>query len=262
MMKKFLTGFALCFVVIGFAICGLAGCGKKEQEPIEPLVETITFAEMEEYFAENDSYLAFADGFKVKYKVEGSDGKTFSYVDGTVIMYNAYTDVRAAVSILPQTKIQISGDAYLKDGDVYADINFSPKFWVEEGYDIDEYALKCQETISEFVECIRDLPQINGYPEGVISELANKSEVVVEKTTDLQTGKVTFVVYAGENPNSFAKFSFNQFNELSTFEAKIVADENGLENKFVYLEMLEVDHNTRIPYPEGYENYADASARE
>lgn len=261
-MKKFLTSFALCFVVIGLAVCGLAGCGKKQQEPAEPIVETITLAEMEEYFEENDSYLAFVDGFAVKMKIESANGQTFSYIDGTVILYNAYTDVRASVSLLSQTNIKISGDAYLKEGDVYADINFSPKLWVEYGYDIDGYILKCQETVSEFVDYVRELPEINYYPEEIIADLAERPEVVVEKTTNLQTGEVVFALYAGENGASFAKFSFNKFNELSTFEAVIAAADGDTDNVSLTLEMLEVDHNTRIPYPEGYENYTDVSARE
>ncbi|MBQ7327394.1 MAG: hypothetical protein IJX00_00305 [Clostridia bacterium] len=187
-MKKFFKSFVLCLVVAVFAVCGLAGCGKKQQEPAEPIVETITLAEMEEYFEENDSYLAFVDGFAVKMKIESTNGQTFSYIDGTVILYNAYTDVRASVSLLSQTNIKISGDAYLKEGDVYADINFSPKLWVEDGYDIDGYILKCQETVSEFVDYVRELPEINYYPEEIISDLAEKPEVVVEKNNKFANG--------------------------------------------------------------------------
>ncbi|MBQ7327393.1 MAG: hypothetical protein IJX00_00300 [Clostridia bacterium] len=84
----------------------------------------------------------------------------------------------------------------------------------------------------------------------------------MKKTTNLQTGEVVFALYAGENDASFAKFAFNKFNELSTFEAVIVAADGNTDNVSLILEMLEVDHNTRIPYPEGYENYTDVSARE
>lgn len=263
-MKKFFKSMALCLVVAVFAICCFAGCGKKDGKPAaETISETISADDLLEYFETEDVYAEFVDGFNVTLKIENNTAEKAVSLEGTVLLYAKGVDVYTQSVMLSQPGIQMSGSAYCKDGDVYADVNFAPKFWVEDGFSVDAYALQQQEIFSSFVEIVKELPNINNFPttifERIFDDAAGGAEIEIEKVTNIKTGATSYVVYFDDV--HFVKFGFNKFHELSFFEIYTISDANG-DEQFISVEMLEVGHDTRIPFPDGYEDYHDATARE
>lgn len=257
-MKKVFKSLALSLIVAVFAICGLAGCGKKEEQPTEAtVVEEITAEEMIDILRAQE-YLAFVDGFTLSLNLKNVEDIAELSAAGTVILYNHGTDLQATVYMVASTGITISGDVCVKDNNTYANIDFAPKFWIEEGYDFDEYALQLGDTTSEFLEVARNLPASNPY--GFFDQIAwfayAGDEWTCEKTTSA-TGEVSYVIYFTEDRVNRVKFSFNKFNELSTFELFEIVDDG-----YVDIRMEEVGHDVRISYPADYQNYTDASARE
>ena len=272
-MKKFFKSITLCLVVAVFAICGLAGCGKKEEEvPVEPAVdpttvETISAQDLYDFFEDNNVWLEFVDGFSLQLSIDGIEAKQSVDVSAKVLTYYDRTDLQASVQASVESKYKVSTDIIWKDSDdnndendhVYVNFDYSSKGWVDpSASDVDLDKIDINKVVGNIVEMVKDLPAINTYPSRALYLASDMNEeIVVEKITIGETGEVEYRV--SFDNGQYYLFGFNQFNELAKFDAFVEAEIEG-EAAYVEVKMGALYHNDRIFYPENIDEYIEITA--
>ncbi len=272
-MKKFFKSITLCLVVAVFAICGLAGCGQKEEEvPVAPAiepptVETISAQDLYNFFEEGNVWLEFVDGFNLQLSIVGIEAKQNVDLFAKVLTYYDRTDLQASVQAAVESKYKIAADIIWKNSDddndqndnVYVNFDYSSKGWVDpSASDVDLDKIDINEVIGNVVEMVKDIPSINTYPSRALYLVFDAhEEAVVEKITNGETGTVEYKVSFGNG--EYYLFGFNQFNELAKFATYIEAEIEG-ETAYVEVKMDALDHNDRIFYPENIDEYIEITA--
>lgn len=268
-MKKFLKSFVICLVVAVFAICGFAGCGKKEEpivpqtEPAESFVEygTYTEAELKAYLDRDDVVKEFIDGYK--FSVKGSvlfNVVPFEYVfTGRILLFarGVEGDFACHMMFMDQTEVDVVG--YIKDEKIYAKTTIEQNLWAEQDGPFGYNPTDVEESVNMVFGEIEKMLNFNDGDVKDILTVLTEMGTAKQKIHSKKTGNTTYMAML--EIFSFSA-TFNKYNEL--ISAKMIAADaaSGQVPIIVTMDFEALDHSERIQYPDNLDIYKDITNRE
>lgn len=269
-MKKFMKSFVLCLVVAVFAICGFAGCGKKEEPTVpqaEPATEsfveygTYTEDELKAYLDRDDVVKEFIDGYK--FTIKGStlfNVVPVEYVlTGRILLFarGVEGDFACHMVLLDQTKVDVVG--YIKDENIYAKTTVEQNLWAEQNGPFEYNPTDVEDTVGMIFEEIERMINFNDADVEDVLEILTQSEPSKQKIHSKKTGNTTYMAMMDIIPFSA---TFNKYNELISVKMTIADTASGQAPIIVTFDLEALDHSERIQYPDNLDIYKDITSRE
>ncbi len=264
-MKKFFRSFVLCLVVAVFAVCGFAGCGKKENA-VEPQVapedvvvyDTFERGDFQSYIERYDVVKKFVDGYKFNAVLTIiSDSVPVEFeLSGRIMLFARGLEGEFVCHSKSNENIQIDIVGYIRDGKTYGQVEIAENLQGSQtgNFDFDGHRIKQQ------VEMIFN--QVNSminYSEDYIINTYSMFALTSsrQKITNQTTGVVTYKGLLDELLE--VSVSFNQYDELValTMPGFDLPFEEIEDVSILSLSLSAIDHSERIKYPEDLNAYVE-----
>ena len=268
-MKKFFKSFVLCLVVAVFAVCGFAGCGKKEND-VEPqtvtddvvIYDTFERGDFQSYIERYDVVKKFVDGYKFNadLTIVAESVPVEFELSGRIMLFAHGLQGEFVCHTKSSENVQIDIAGYIKDGKIYGKVAIAENLQGQENgpFDFDGHRIKQQvEMIFGQVQNMINYSEdyiINAY--SMLTMAGDR-----EKITNQTTGVVT---YKGLLDGVLeVSASFNLYDELValTMPGYDLPFEDIEEVSILTLTLEAIDHSERIDYPEDLNTYVDMNGK-